>query len=366
MSLEEIRSRIDALDMEIVALLEKRAEAGMRAAEEKRRLGQPLRNPVREREVLDRLAAGAHGPLSGERLENIYRAIMAETLAAEEEEVPCRGHDVDGVKRDFAAEVVENAEVGPGFCRMRLRAVGIGSIFLPGQFFQMRIDVAGGAQFLRRPFAPAEADGDGMAFYYAVVGEGTRHMSRVRPGHRVSILAPLGNAYTPLPAGASALLVGGGCGGPSLTPLARSLREAGVKTVTLLGARTACGLLGHESLGSHSDHIVLATDDGSAGYRGTTIDAYHEKARDLAPRMDRIYACGPLPMLKAVADLAMEVGVDCEVSLEERMACGFGACMGCAVPVLNAGAGDDFTYRRVCHEGPVFNSRALAWPAMRA
>lgn len=365
MSLEDVRETIDTLDAEIVRLLDRRAKAGREAADAKKRLGLPLHNPVREMEVLRRLASLSDGSMPAAGLKNIYRVIMAETLASEQpDNNACPGHHAGGGKRDAVAEILENIEAAPGFFRMRLRAPELANAFAPGQFFQLRLDDHAGQPFLRRPFAPSENDADGLAFYYAVVGGGTRLMASLAPGTRVGVLAPLGNSYTLLPSGSRALIIGGGCGAPSLNILAQHLHCDGVKTTVLIGARTASALIGHGDFNAAAERVILATDDGSQGCRGTTIDAYRLDDELRREKVDRIYACGPLPMLRAAAELAAEKGVDCEVSLEERMACGFGVCMGCAVPLRAAATDGGITYRRVCHEGPVFKASDLAWESM--
>ena len=362
MSLDDIRKHIDQLDREIVGLLDRRARAGQEAAREKRALDLPLHNPSRENEIIRRLAALSDGSMPAKSLANIYRVIMTETLALEETRrpsvSPC-GHVAD--KQDVQAVVMENREEAPGFFRMRVGFSAPAPRFKPGQFFQLRVDDRAGQPFLRRPFAPSEAGDDGFSFFYAVVGEGTRMMSGLPIGARVGVLAPLGNAYT-LPSGGSrALLLGGGCGAPSIAPLARCPRDAGVHVTILVGARTAGALLNRDAFALAADRLLLATDDGSHGCRGTVIDAYRLDEASRNSRPDRIYACGPTPMLKAAARLAAELDVECEVSLEERMACGFGACMGCAVPVRDDQAEGGFVYRRVCHEGPVFDAKKLVW-----
>ncbi|MCC8189982.1 MAG: chorismate mutase [Planctomycetes bacterium] len=361
MSLEEIRETINRLDREIVRLIDERARAGQAAGELKKRLNLPLHNPTREREILDRLGDLSDGsmPLTG--LRNIYRVIMAETLASEKEdaaaETPATG------KRDCRAEIIDNLPVAPGFRRIRLRVPELAGVFAPGQFFQLRLDAGTGVPFLRRPFAPSDYTADGLAFVYAVVGDGTERLARLPAGTEVSVLAPLGTGYDLLPSG-RALVIGGGCGGPSLCPLVDLLGRRGVETTVILGARTADALLEADRFAALAHRLVIATDDGSRGCPGTCVDAYHQEAGAAGGKPDRIYACGPLPMLRAAADLAAALGVECQVSLEERMACGFGACMGCAVPVRQLDAPDGFVYRRVCQEGPVFSADDLAWEAM--
>lgn len=262
---------------------------------------------------------------------------------------------------DRPAAVKANAEVAPGFWRMEVVCPDIARAFSPGQFFQFRVDPTGNAPLLRRPFAPSEIYEDGFAFVYAVVGDGTEAMTRLSDGATVQILGPLGNGYTLPDAGSRAVLVGGGCGTPSLRYLADILAARDVDVYTVIGARTACTLLEEPALRELSVMIAVATDDGSAGVHGHAVDAarilLNEVEPDPAPAF---YACGPEPMLKGLAALAAERNLSCQVSLEERMACGFGACMGCAVAV-KADNEDGFVYKRVCHDGPVFDSRELVW-----
>lgn len=360
MTLDDIRDDIDRLDAQIVRLLDERARRGREAAKAKRILDLPLRDPLRERDIASRLAALSDGSMPLAALENIYRSIMSETLRLEEDgDGLCSGHNPEG-KIDATAEILENIEAASGFYRMRLRAPMLAGAFRPGQFFQIRLDAATGKTFLRRPFAPSEMTEDGLAFMYAVVGEGTRLMTTLPLGTRLRVLAPLGNAYTIPPAGGTALVMGGGCGGPSLAPLARRLRAEGVKTTVVLGAKTASAVLEHSLFAKAADRVIVATDDGSRGCRGTVVDASRLEGL-IDPVPTRMYACGPRAMLKAISLLAEETGAPCEVSLEERMACGFGACMGCAVAVRDEKAAGCFVYRRVCHEGPVFDSRTLVW-----
>ncbi len=360
MSLDETRKRIDAIDAEIVALLDARAEAGRKAAEHKILTGQPLRNPAREEEVIARAVSLSNGSMPGRAVEKIYRTIIAETLA--QEPGHCAGHGANNAgKQDVPAEIIDNIPVAPGFYRMRIYAPTLAHAFVPGQFFQLRLPAGADGLFLRRPFAPSAYTGDGFEFVYRVVGEGTQAMAKLTGGSQVHVLAPLGNAYTLPKSGSNALLIGGGCGAPSLAPLALALKQSGVTVTVVVGARTSEMLMEHETFAKAADRVILATDDGSRGCKGTVVDAY---SLEKVAQPDSIYACGPIPMLKAAAGLAEKLNVLCQVSLEERMACGFGVCMGCAVPVLDGKAPGSTVFRRVCHEGPVLDSQVLAWNAM--
>ncbi len=366
MSLDEARRDIDRVDAEIVRLLDERGRIGRRIGRLKRELDLPLHQPGREADVLARRIAQSDGSFPPESLAAVYKIIMAETLALQTKPVadcadpaaPCPGPAAATGKRDVDAVVRENAEVAPGFYRMRLRSHDLAGVFQPGQFFQITAGASGSTSpFLRRPFAPGEFFDDGISFYYAVVGVGTRRLTALEPGATVRVLAPLGNAFSLIDSG-TAVLIGGGCGVPSMAPLSHALKARGVRVVAIAGARTATAVLDHDLFKHTADRVVIATDDGTAGCPGTTVDAYRLEHSGFGP-VDRIYALGPVPMLKGVAALAEATGIDCEVSLEERMACGFGACMGCAV-LVNTGNGET-AYRRVCHDGPVFNAKTIAW-----
>lgn len=263
------------------------------------------------------------------------------------------------MKKDYTVTVVANVSVAPGFYRMVLTCPGVA--FKPGQFFQIAVP----GHTLRRPFAAGSCDAEGFSFVYQLVGEGTRALAELKKGAQTRVLAPLGNGYTLPRKGVAAVLVGGGCGTPSLVILAAALRARGNAVHSVIGARSACSLLEAANLRKLSDSLTLATDDGSKGFHGNAVEAVMDK---VLPAVDKnspgnrveFFACGPLPMLKGLSALADDLGIACQVSLEERMACGFGACMGCAVAV-KADNADGFVYKRVCHDGPVFNALDLCW-----
>jgi 2-polyprenylphenol hydroxylase and related flavodoxin oxidoreductases len=351
MSLEEVRNRIDAIDADIVSLLDERAAAGRETAAFKQQDGKPLRNIERENQVVERAISLSNGSMPARSLETIYRTIMGETLAQETtSRHHCEGHTG---KRDVLAAVLTNEMIAPDFYKMRVRAPDLAGAFSPGQFFQMRLDAGVNGFFLRRPFAPSAYTEDGFEFVYRLTGDGTASMTSLSYGDSFFVLAPLGNSYSLPAAGTSALLIGGGCGAPSIVPLAKALKEREVRVTVVIGARTAGMLLECDAFGRIADRVVVATDDGSLGCKGTVVDAY---ALEKVERPDGIFACGPTPMLRAAAGLAERLGISAQVSLEERMACGFGACMGCAVPVK---AANGTVYRRVCHDGPIFDAARL-------
>ncbi len=361
MSVDAVRLRIDELDAELVKILDARANAGREIGRLKHAAGLPLSQPGREEAVLARVAGLSDGSMPPEALARIFRTVMAETLGLQRAE--------DGGKIDAAGVIVENGPVAEGHYRMRIRAEELAGVFRPGQFFQLRIGREGEGFFLRRPFAPSEYLPDGFAFVYALVGEGTRRLSGLPPGYEVKVLAPLGRGYTLLQRGERAVVMGGGCGAPSVLPLVRRLRGEGVETLVYLGARSAGMLLEEGGFKECAHELSVATDDGSRGVRGNPVALFREDCGGasgiLTEGVKRIYACGPLAMLRAAAEAADEMGIPCEVSLEERMACGFGACMGCVVPMAADGENAAARYRRVCHDGPVFEAKELDWRAIR-
>jgi len=188
------------------------------------------------------------------------------------------------------------------------------------------------------------------------MGRGTQLLAETRAGERVRLVGPLGAPF-PMPrAGERALLVGGGTGIASLYELAHRARQRGAVEV-LLGARSAADLMGRSDFAALGVGLRVATEDGSAGARGLVTELLEA---ELAGAADAplVYACGPTPMMRRAAELAAAHGRRCVVSLENHMACGFGVCLGCAVP--RAGGG----FALVCRDGPVLDAGAVAWAGL--
>jgi dihydroorotate dehydrogenase electron transfer subunit len=214
----------------------------------------------------------------------------------------------------------------------------------PGQFAMLRLDPEGGSRdpLLPRPMAVYRGSGEELEFRFKVVGRGTSALSRLRAGDRLGVLGPLGNGF-PESAGRP-LLVGGGTGIASLYELARDRHGARV----LLGGRSRDEILGLDDFLALGAPLEVATDDGSIGRRGFVTEL-------LAPAPgDEVYACGPTPMMRRAHEIATKAGVRCWVSLENAMACGFGICLGCAVPTSEG-------FRYVCSHGPVFDAAQVDW-----
>jgi len=263
---------------------------------------------------------------------------------------------------DELGSLEHNELVGDELWLARLRLPRIAAAATPGQFLQIRVG-GGPAPLLRLPLSVAGADPDTgcVEVVYARVGPKTTDFACSRPGARLSCLGPLGNGFQSSGGTVrAALLVGGGVGTPPLLFLGRRLLEAGWTVTLLAGARTAGKHLPAALLAAAGTRCRQATDDGSLGHSGLVTDLLAEELAG-QPRAV-VFACGPAPMLKAVARRCQTGGVPCQVSLEEYMACGIGICMGCVVPVLpDHGPTDYGRYQRVCLRGPVFDAAAVDW-----
>ena len=218
----------------------------------------------------------------------------------------------------------------------------------PGQFVAFAIGGDTSALLLRRSIAIAGADDGVVTVVVAPHGPGSTWLAGLQVGDPVDIVGPLGRPFPPAPTGARALLVGGGYGAAALVGLATRLRADGHPVDAVAGAASADRLCSVPELTEVADRVEVTTDDGSAGRRGTVTLAVDE----LLPGAGVVYACGPMPMLRAVADAATARGVPSYVAVEESMACGIGVCMTCVLPIV----GDDGRTRfsRSCTEGPVF------------
>ena len=212
-----------------------------------------------------------------------------------------------------------------------------------GQF----VDLALPGYYLRRPISISDCRPDAVVLYYKVVGEGTRALSKMAPGGALELLLPLGNGFHPEKCASDALLIGGGLGVAPLYLLAKELLAQGKHATAVLGFNKADEICLADDLKALGIPVLIATMDGSVGTKGFVTDAIAAAK----PVFDRFYACGPLPMLKAVCKALDAPG---EVSLEERMGCGAGFCYGCTIQTANGP-------RRVCADGPVFDKEEVLW-----
>ena len=222
---------------------------------------------------------------------------------------------------------------------------------LPGQFVEVRVD-GSPSTFLRRPISVNFVDYDANQLWLlvAAVGDGTRRLARLQTGDVLNCMFPLGNSFT-MPAGKDekVLLVGGGVGVAPLLYFGKKLCDMGCRPVFLLGARSEKDLLMLDEFSKYG-RVCVTTEDGTAGERGFVTN--HSVLGEI--RFDRISTCGPKPMMVAVAKYAKANGIECEVSLENKMACGVGACLCCVEKTTEGNV-------CVCKEGPVFNINKLLW-----
>ena len=216
------------------------------------------------------------------------------------------------------------------------------AITAPGQFVNIRLE----GKFLRRPISVCDYDDCTLTIIYKVVGKGTAQMQDLQPGEKLDILTGLGNGYDPTCAGEAPVLLGGGVGVPPMYNLAKQLKAMGKDVTVILGFNTASEIFYEEEFKSLGCTVTVTTVDGSYGVKGFVTDALPEI-------YTHFYTCGPEPMLKAVYRATVTSG---QMSFEERMGCGFGACMGCSCKTLTG-------YKRICKDGPVMRKEEIAWNA---
>lgn len=243
--------------------------------------------------------------------------------------------------------VLGNHEIAPGIFDMTVYAPKIAAETSPGQF--VNFYTGKGEMLLPRPISVCNCNPDygTVRFVFQAVGNGTKYFSTLKVNETISLLGPLGNGFTVMPE-KKAIFVGGGIGLPPLLYLARQWKHA----VVLAGFRTQSILIpDFLQLGAQ---VHIATDTGEEGYRGTVVDLLDQ----LPLEAEILYSCGPKPMLQAVSNWAKEHGIPIQVSMEERMACGLGACIGCAVKISTNG---EEKYAKVCKDGPVFWGNEVIW-----
>jgi dihydroorotate dehydrogenase electron transfer subunit len=241
-------------------------------------------------------------------------------------------------------------------------APGIPELTRPGHFVAVQVGGPESSMLLRRAFALYEAKergvyGGTVEFVFSVHGKGTAWLSQRRPDDRLDVVGPLGKPFRLPKQPVHATLVGGGYGSAPLLPLAAALRERGCRVDVVLGAASSDRLFGQLEAKRIATSVAITTDDGSTGTKGRVSDVLPEVLE--RTRSDVVYACGPMPMLRAVADIAAARGIPSQVAVEESMACGIGVCMTCVLPVV----GRDGLTRMVrsCVEGPVFHGESVRW-----
>ncbi|PKM94391.1 MAG: dihydroorotate dehydrogenase electron transfer subunit [Firmicutes bacterium HGW-Firmicutes-1] len=244
-------------------------------------------------------------------------------------------------------KIIYNNQIAEGVFEIVFESDSISSEAKPGQF--VNLYSSSGSMLLPRPISICEVNPEEqwVKLVYAVVGEGTKEFSTLGKGSYIDVLGPVGNGYT-IETCEGSILVGGGVGTPPLLELAK--RIEGKKTI-YLGFRSNPYLI--NELKKYGE-VFVATDDGSEGHHGTVIELMNQTSAI----GQRIYACGPKPMLKALQQWAAERNIPTQLSLEERMGCGFGACVGC-VCKIKADNEVGYIYKKVCKDGPVFDAKEV-------
>ena len=237
--------------------------------------------------------------------------------------------------------IKENVPVTKTVYRMRLEGADLEEQ-KPGGFVNIRLE----GLFLRRPISVYDSAPGSLTILYKVVGKGTEQMAGMKAGETLDVLTGLGNGYDLAKAGDEPLLLGGGVGVPPLYLLAKQLTAAGKKVRAVLGFNTAEEVFGEEAFKALGCEVTVTTADGSYGVKGFVTDALPES-------YSYFYTCGPEPMLRAVYRATKTSG---QFSFEERMGCGFGACMGCSCKTITG-------YKRICREGPVLEKEEIIWDA---
>jgi dihydroorotate dehydrogenase electron transfer subunit len=265
-------------------------------------------------------------------------------------------------------EVVSVEHLGGGLIEVTARLAHLAATAAPGEFAQLRCG-EGFSPLLRRPFSVAWTDGDSCSFVFEVVGTGTAMLARLRPGDMLDALGPLGCGFTVDVAPGRVVCVSGGLGCAPFPILVRTLRSRGVADIVVLnGAATAQRLYPADRFqrGDATVSVIEATDDGSRGYRGLVNDLVADAIRG---GTGAVFACGPNAMLASLAELLDSTAhrerteTIVEASLEAPMGCGFGTCLGCALPVRAAGG--ESAWALCCSDGPVMPMAAVDWRALR-
>ena len=241
------------------------------------------------------------------------------------------------IARDIYSFVISCPEIAEAAC--------------PGQFVHIRAN----GFTLRRPISICGIDKNKgtIRIVFEIRGQGTAEIANLNKGDLIDMLAPLGHGFTVKADAKRVVLIGGGIGTPPMLPLADIYGE---KASIISGFRNAAAVILQDDFRRNGADVILCTDDGSMGYHGLVTAPFSAILdRD---SIDAVYACGPMPMLKSVAAICKEKGIFCEISLEERMACGIGACLGCACKTVR---NDEEYFAHVCKDGPVFNAKEVLW-----
>ncbi len=240
--------------------------------------------------------------------------------------------------------VVKNEEIAHGIFDLWVENKDIAKLAKPGQFAHILVP----GKTLRRPISICEADKSCLRLVYQIKGEGTEKLSKVQIGDKLNIIAPLGNGFE-IKGDKKYCFIGGGIGVPPML-YASKMKE---KPIVITGFRNKDLVILQGDFRKDNCDLYLTTDDGSAGRKAFVTDVLKEKLDEI----DEVCACGPMSMLRAISEICNEANIPCQISLEERMGCGIGACLVCACKVRRNDGSQDYVH--VCKDGPVFDSKEV-------
>ena len=265
---------------------------------------------------------------------------------------------------NIKVQILSKEEVAPNIFLIKLSAPSVAQESLPGQFIHIKCS-KDNYPLLRRPLSIHRIDKEkGEIFIlFQVMGEGTKLLAQRAVGDNLDIVGPIGNGFTIFPESKKIIIVGGGIGVAPLLALAEKSLTEGKEVRVLIGALKKELVIREESFEILGAKVEVATDDGSYMYKGLVTDLLEKTIKEgwLA---DQLFACGPKPMLRKVADITSRASIHCQVSLEERMGCGIGACMTCVCKINikeKQTDKEDYQYKRVCIDGPIFEASEVIW-----
>ena len=264
---------------------------------------------------------------------------------------------MEKTKFKLDCEILKTEKIISGIYKFTIKAPEIAKVAKAGQFLEIQVSKTGEV-FLRRPISIYNINKENgeVEFIFQVKGKGTQILSNKKEGDSINILGPLGNGAFSVGKYKKVAIIGGGIGTYPLYELAKELKETSEEITMYMGFRNKDLVTLEKEFEEVTNKVIITTDDGSYKQKGFALNVLKEDCEKEKP--DIIFACGPLPMLKAVQQFANENNIKCEMSLEERMGCGIYACVGCNVRVV-ADNPDEVKYKYVCTNGPVFSSKEV-------
>jgi dihydroorotate dehydrogenase electron transfer subunit len=265
---------------------------------------------------------------------------------------------------NIKVKILSRKEVAPNIYLMSLKAPEIAQEALPGQFIYIKCS-KDNYPLLRRPLSIHRIDKEkGEIFIlFQIMGEGTKLLADRTIGDDLDIMGPIGNGFNIYPESKKIVIIGGGIGIAPLLALCEESIKKGKEVRVLIGALRKELVIGEENFRNLGAKVDVATDDGSYQYKGLVTDLLERIIKE-GWLTDQIFACGPKAMLKKIVEISLDAHIDCQLSLEERMACGIGACLGCVCKIKTKDKKEDkvkYEYKRVCVDGPVFAGSEVVW-----